>query len=101
MSCLRRISSNTSLAGRVGHVIESLADSLFRIRASGDVEQALVRFGVLHDGRSLPLDGEHYRALAFFSCFMTSPERRRKVVSDWMGDYGVDKVNGGSQNETP
>jgi hypothetical protein len=68
----------------VGHVIEPLADSLFQICAGGDIEQTLVGFGVLHDGRRLPLHGEHHRGLLFFSCLMKSPARRRKVVSDWM-----------------
>src|SRR5258708_32523823 len=49
----------------VGHVIEPLADSFFRIRTGGDVEQALVRLGILHDGRSLSLYSEYHGALAF------------------------------------
>ena len=51
----------------VGHIIEPLADSLFRIRAGGDVEQALVGFGVMHEGGSLPIDSEHCGAFAFSS----------------------------------
>src|ERR1700730_5639076 len=50
----------------VGHIIKSLADSLFRIRAGGDVQQALVGFGVLHDSCCLPLYSEHHGALALF-----------------------------------
>src|SRR5580658_5504921 len=49
----------------VSHVVESLADSFLRICAGGNIEQALVGFSVLHDGRGLPLHGEHHGALAF------------------------------------
>src|SRR3981189_887493 len=72
----------------VGHVIKPLADSLFRIRAGGDVEQALVSFGVLHDGGSLPLDGEHHGALAFLQLLHevagTAAEGRQRL--DVLGD---------------
>jgi hypothetical protein len=42
-------------------------------RASAD------NLGILHDSRRLPLYGKHYGRLLFLSCFMKSPERRRKV----------------------
>jgi hypothetical protein len=72
----------------VGHVIKPLADSLFRIRTGGDVEQALVGFGVLHDGGSPPLDVEHHRALAFLQLLDevagTAAEGRQRL--DVFGD---------------
>src|ERR1700676_4297622 len=49
----------------VGHVIKPLADSLFRIRTRGDVEQPLAGFGVLHNGRSLPLHSKRHGTLGF------------------------------------
>jgi hypothetical protein len=68
MSYLRRISSKTSLAGRtsVGYILEGLTDSFLFIRAGRNVEQTLVGFGVLHDGRRLPVHGKHDGALALF-----------------------------------
>src|SRR6267378_1655539 len=67
----------------VGHVIEPLADPFFRIRAGGDVEQALVRLGILHDGRSLSLYSEHHGALAFLQLLHevagTAPEGRQRL----------------------
>ena len=47
-------------------VLQPLPDALLLIRAGGNVEQALIGFGVLHDGRDLPFHREHRRALAFF-----------------------------------
>ena len=49
----------------VGYVIKPLADTLVHIGAGGDVEQALIGFGVLHNGLGLALDREHYGPLAF------------------------------------
>ena len=66
-------------------VIQALTDAFLRIDTGGNIEQSLIGLGILDDGRRLPLHGEHHRALAsLLSCFMKSPERRRKVVSDWM-----------------
>jgi hypothetical protein len=72
----------------VGHVIKSLADSFFRIRAGGDIEQALIGFGVLHDGRSLPLHRKHHGPLAFFQLLHEiagAPAESRQRV-DILGD---------------
>src|SRR5580698_7553907 len=72
----------------VGNVIKPLADSLFRIRASGDIEQTLVGFGVLHDGSSFPFYGEHHGALAFLQLLhevaRTTAESRQRL--DVLGD---------------
>src|ERR1035441_2538101 len=48
-----------------GYVIKPLANALVHIGAGGDVEQALIGFGVLHNGLGLALDREHYGPLAF------------------------------------
>ena len=39
----------------VGYIIEPLTDAFLCIGAGGNVEQALIGFGVLHDSRRLPL----------------------------------------------
>jgi hypothetical protein len=49
----------------VGYVIKSLPDTLLNVGAGGNVEQALIRFGVLDDGLGLALNGKHYGPLAF------------------------------------
>jgi hypothetical protein len=64
------------------HILQSLPDAFLFIRAGCDVEQALIGIGVLHNGRSLPVSTTG--RLLFLSCFMKSPDWRRKVVSDWM-----------------
>ena len=63
----------------VGYAIKFLADAFLSIGADGNVEQALMGFAVLHDSRRLPLHREHHGALALLSCFMKSPDRRRKA----------------------
>jgi len=64
------------------HILQTLADAFLRVGTGGNVKQALIGLGVLHDGRGLPLHPKHHGRLLFLSCFMKSPERRRKVVSD-------------------
>jgi len=66
------------------HILQALMDTFLRIGAGGDVEQALISCSILYDGRRFPLHCKHHGALAFFNCFIKSPDRRRKVVSDWM-----------------
>src|SRR5580700_8749295 len=72
----------------MGRVVEPLSDSFFRIRAGGNVEQALVRLGILHDRRSLSLYSEHDGALAFLQLLHevagTAPEccQRLNVLGD-------------------
>jgi hypothetical protein len=48
----------------VGYIIETLTDAFLCIGAGGNVEQALIGFGVLHDSRCLSLHSEHHGALA-------------------------------------
>src|SRR5580698_2905850 len=82
----------------VGHVIEPLADSLFRIGTRGDVEQALVGFGVLHDGRGLSFDGEHHGTLALLQLLhevagTTAKSRKRlNVLGDVQHSFGPFKA---------
>src|SRR5260370_36955702 len=45
-------------------VLQPLTDAFFCVGAGGNVEQALISSGVLHDGFCLPLHGKHHRALA-------------------------------------
>ena len=57
-------------------VFKALTYSFLRIGVGGNVEQMLIGFSVLNDGRSLPLHGKHHGALTFFGCFIKSPDRR-------------------------
>jgi hypothetical protein len=45
------------------YVVQSLPDTVFRIRTLSDIEKMLVGFGVLHDNGSFPFHREHNRAL--------------------------------------
>jgi hypothetical protein len=38
-------------------VIEALANSFLSVGARGDIEQALIGFGILHNGGWLSIDG--------------------------------------------
>jgi hypothetical protein len=53
----------------VGYVIKPLADAFLCIGAGGDVKQALIGFGILHDGGRLPLYRKHHGALALLKLF--------------------------------
>ena len=64
------------------YVVEPLANTFPSIGARGDVEQALIGFGVLHDGCSFAVNRSTTGRLVFLSCFMKSPDDRRNVVSD-------------------
>ena len=50
-------------------VLEALADAVFGIGFGSDVKQALVGFGVLHDGRRPPLHGQYHRAFGLLELF--------------------------------
>ncbi len=45
------------------HVIETLTDAFLGTRARGNIEEPLIRFGILHYGRSLSF---HHRALGLY-----------------------------------
>jgi len=72
----------------VNHVIKTLADSFLQIRAGGDVQQALVGFGILHDRRCLPLHPKHHGTLTFLQLSHevagTAAEGRQRL--DVLGD---------------
>jgi len=48
----------------VSSVLQTLADALFGVGAPGNIQQALIGFRILHDGRCLPVHREHDGALA-------------------------------------
>ena len=50
-------------------LLQALADSLENVRAGGDVEQALVSLGVLHNGRRFTLNRQDDGALALLELF--------------------------------
>jgi hypothetical protein len=58
-------------------VFKALTDSFLCIGAGGNVEQMLISFSVLNDG--LAIHRKHHGRSLFLSCFINSPDRRRKV----------------------
>jgi hypothetical protein len=67
---------------------QSLTDPFIDIGAGGDVQEPLVRPGILHDGGSLAFYGQHYGPLTFpelpHEIPRPSPKRRQglDVLSD-------------------
>src|SRR5450755_2903245 len=61
-------------------VLQPLTDALVGVGLGSNVEQALIGFGVLHDGRSLSLYGQHHGALGFLELFheITRPATERR-----------------------
>src|SRR5271157_848718 len=47
------------------HILQALAYAFPYIGLGGNIEQSLIGFGVLYDGRCLPLYGQHHGAFAF------------------------------------
>jgi hypothetical protein len=47
-------------------VFKSLTKAFFCIGVGGNVEQTLISFSILNDGRGLAIHGKHHRTLAFF-----------------------------------
>jgi hypothetical protein len=64
-------------------ILQALPDTFLYVGARCNVEQSLIGFGVLHNGRSLALHGKHYGALAFLELFheiaRPAPERRQRL----------------------
>jgi hypothetical protein len=60
-------------------VFKALTDSFLGIGLGGNVEQMLIGFSVVNDGRGLAIHRKHHRALSFFSCLIESPDRRWNV----------------------
>ena len=56
---LLRVASASSLG-----LLQSLANSFAGVGAGGDIEQPLIRCGILNDGLGFAFHGEHYRSLA-------------------------------------
>jgi len=56
-------------------VLKALTDALRGMGTGGYVEQALIGFGILYNGRRFPLHGQHHGALGFLELFhkTTSP----------------------------
>jgi hypothetical protein len=50
-------------------IVQTLADALMRISASGDVEQVLIGFRILNHGLGFTLDRKHYGASAPLELF--------------------------------
>jgi hypothetical protein len=65
-------------------VHQSLTDAFPCICVGGNIEEPLIGTRVLHHGRGFPFTVSTTGRLLLLSCFMTSPDRRRKVVSDWI-----------------
>jgi hypothetical protein len=70
------------------HILQSLPDAFLFIRAGCDVEQALIGFGVLHNGRSLPIHRKHHGALALLKLFheVAGLAAKRSQRLDVLGD---------------
>src|ERR1700722_15561889 len=47
-------------------LFQALADAFASVGAGGDIEQALIGLGILHDSRGPAFDREHHRPLALF-----------------------------------
>jgi hypothetical protein len=47
-------------------VFQTLTDTFFCIGTGGNVEQALIGFGILYDSRCLPFHRKHHSALCLF-----------------------------------
>jgi len=45
------------------HIVKSLPDAFASIRLRGDIQQPLIRGGILHDSRSLSLYSQNYWTL--------------------------------------
>jgi hypothetical protein len=69
-------------------VLQALTDSLPGIGMGRNVEQALIGFGILYDGRCFPLYGQHYGALGFLELFheVTGPAAERRQRLDVVRD---------------
>src|SRR5580658_1260981 len=70
------------------HILQTLADTFLFVGAGRKVEQALIGFGVLHDGRRFPVHGKHHRTLALLELFheVARPAAERGQRLDVLGD---------------
>jgi hypothetical protein len=69
----------------VFHVFESLANSFLHAGARGNIKEALIRLGVLHDGCCLAFHGEHHRALGSFKLWheVAGPAAKLVMERSW------------------
>jgi len=66
----------------MGYIVQPLANRLVYIRSRRDIQEPLIGCRVLHNCGGSALYREHTGRLLFRSCFMKSPERRRKAVRE-------------------
>jgi hypothetical protein len=60
----------------LGYIFKPLTDSFVHVGPRRDVEQALIRFRILHDSCGLTVDRQNNRAFSFFQL----PKKRRGIV---------------------
>src|SRR5208282_3037580 len=72
----------------VGYIVEPLTDAFLRIGSGGNVKQALIGFGVLHDGRRFSVHRQHNGAFALLELFhkVAGPAAERRQRLDVLGD---------------
>ena len=75
-------------------VLKTLPNALFCIRAGCDIEQTLVGFRILNNGRSLPVHGQHQCALAFPELFheIAGPPTEASQGLDILGNIEHDSL---------
>jgi hypothetical protein len=78
----------------VFRVFKALTDSFLCIGVGGNVEQMLIRFSVLNDGRSLAIHRKHHGALTFFQLFhkVTRPATEGRQRLDRAGQFFGEKA---------
>jgi hypothetical protein len=62
------------------YILNPLADSLEQVRLGGDIEQALIRLGILHNRLGVSVDGEDQRLLGLLEMFDKSTWIAPEVV---------------------
>jgi hypothetical protein len=76
----------------LSNIFKTLPNTFPRIGLSSDIQEALVRLGVLNHCRSLPVDGQHYWALTFLDLFekltRTPPESSKRLDIIWNIEHG-------------
>jgi hypothetical protein len=55
------------------YILKALPDSLKSIRLRGNIQQALIGFGILHNRFRLSIDGKHQRSLGLLKLFHEFP----------------------------
>jgi hypothetical protein len=65
-------------------VVQTLTDTFLSIGTGGNVEEALIGFGVLHNGSGFSVHCQHHRTFCLFELFYEITGRPTNVVSDSM-----------------